>query len=44
MYIDNPQFPHRKIVNSKKNSQYEPKKKWDEGTFGTERNSMLEYV
>ncbi len=34
MFIDNPKFPHRKIVNGVRPSQYSPKKRWDEGSYG----------
>jgi hypothetical protein len=29
MFIDNPKFPHRKIVNKKDGGSYSPRKRWD---------------
>lgn len=35
MYIDDRNFVRRKVLQENKGAAYSPKKRWDEGSFGS---------
>jgi len=40
MYIDSPNFPRRKVLNSNNNQPYSPNKRWDQGIHGSDRDKL----
>ena len=44
MNIEDPNFVHRRIMVNNKTNQYSPKKRWDDGSFGSERKLLFDHV